>query len=245
MSNESLPSTRVLLTRIFNNLSTFPPSPPNPTTSTATAIPPATSPESYNNNHDHVADRPLLPPAAKPLLLTLHSLLPHCLLPALDLFDCGLIERWIPKGLDPTSPTTKNPLTWVYYITSKPASPISSESTNPFRSNTSSPSPNTYTYEVRPSIWHCTCANFTLYAFASAAEPATIHDSVEEQVDDKTTWIWGSQYLSPSHPSAIPVCKHLLAAVLAEQCPALFGAFVKEKRDVLKEEMAEKACWWD
>ena len=231
MSGEALPSTRVLLTRIFNHLSTFPPS-PTPT-------------ESHNHNYDHEPDRPLLPPTTKPLLLALHSLLPHCLLPALDLLDRGLVERWIPQDLDPISPTTTNPSTWVYYITSKPTLPITSESTNPFRSNTSSSTPSTYTYEVRPSIWHCTCANFTLYAFASAAEPATVRDNIEEQADDKTAWVWGSQYLSPSHPSAIPVCKHLLAAVLAEQCSALFGAFVKEKRNMSKEEIAGKACWWD
>ncbi|KAF8426626.1 hypothetical protein EV426DRAFT_442003 [Tirmania nivea] len=243
MSNETLPDTRALLTRIFNHLSTFPPSLQDPTTSATTTIPQTTSTKSLN--HDHEPDRPLLHPATKPLLLTLHSLLPHCLLPALDLLDRGLVERWIPQGLDPASPTITNPSTWVYYITSKPTLPISSEPTNPFRSNTSSSTPSTYTYEVRPSIWHCTCANFTLYAFASAAEPATIYNNAEEQVDDKTAWIWGSQYLSPSHPNAIPVCKHLLAAVMVEQCPALFGAFLKEKRDVSREEMAEKACWWD
>lgn len=230
MSREALPSTRVLLTRIFNHLSTFPPSPTTSATTTSTEP----------HVHGHEPQHPLLPPTAKPLLLTLHSLLPHCLLPALDLLDRGLVERWIPQGLDPTS---TNPSTaWVYYITSKPTLP---EPINPFRSGTSSSTPGIYTYEVRPSIWHCTCANFTLYAFASAAEPATVQNNVEQQVDGKTAWVWGSPYLSPSHPSAIPVCKHLLAAVLAEQCPALFGTFVRTKQDVPKEEMAEKACWWD
>ena len=70
-------------------------------------------------------------------------------------------------------------------------------------------------------------------------------------MDDNTStahvdnWIWGSAYLPPSHPGSIPICKHLLAAVLVERCPALFGTCMRERRDVSKEEMAEKACLWD
>jgi len=235
MSGEApLPSTRALLTHILNHLSTFPQDP----ITNATTNPATTSTESHDEpNH------PLLPPTTKSHLLALHSLLPHCLLPALDLLDRGLVERWIP--LDSNPPATTKPSSWVYYITSKPAPSISSEFTNPFHSSTST-TPSTYTYEARPSIWHCTCANFTLYALASAAEPATTYSNAAEgNIVDKTVWIWGSQHLSPYHPSTIPVCKHLLAAVLAEKCPALFGAFVKEKQGVLKGEMAEKACWWD
>ncbi|EPS37871.1 hypothetical protein H072_8377 [Dactylellina haptotyla CBS 200.50] len=43
--------------------------------------------------------------------------------------------------------------------------------------------------------------------------------------------------------SAIPVCKHLLAAALAEKCKALFGGYVVEQV-VTADEMIEKAVLW-
>lgn len=67
------------------------------------------------------------------------------------------------------------------------------------------------------------------------------HDSSATHVGN---WIWGSANLSPSHPGFIPVCKHLLAAVLVERCPAMFETRIKERRDVSREEMAEKVCMW-
>lgn len=224
-----LSSTRDLLTHILNHLATV--APPSTTT---------TSPTSTDINELPST----LPPTTKPLLLTLHSLLPHCLLPALDILDRGLVERWIPAS----SPTIAS--AWVYYITSKPAS-SASISTNPYRTNTvpSTSTSTTYIYEVRPSIWHCTCANFTLYASASSNETATLgekqHRSAVGCNEQGDAWLWGSSLLSPSHSSSIPICKHLLAAVLIEQCPALFGKSLREKKGVSREEMAEKACWWD
>src|SRR5258708_1044709 len=81
IDNSNLPSTRALLTNIITHLSTFHP-PTDFTTTTSSSGSP----------------RPLasLSIITKPPLLPLPSLPPHCLLPALDLIDRGLVERWIP-----------------------------------------------------------------------------------------------------------------------------------------------------
>ena len=53
-------------------------------------------------------------------------------------------------------------------------------------------------------------------------------------------WIFGGLSLGDDMP---PVCKHLLACVLAERCKGLFGGFVEE-RDVSVEEAAGWAAGW-
>ena len=53
-------------------------------------------------------------------------------------------------------------------------------------------------------------------------------------------WIFGGISLGDGMP---PVCKHLLACVLAERCKGLFGGFVEE-RDVSVEEAAGWAAGW-
>ncbi|KAK6505075.1 hypothetical protein TWF481_006998 [Arthrobotrys musiformis] len=68
---------------------------------------------------------------------------------------------------------------------------------------------------------------------------------------DKGTWYGGIYTLEPESTGkkkakkpVVPVCKHLLAAVLAERCQGLFGAYVVE-RVVTMEEMAEMAVLWE
>ncbi|KAK6345258.1 hypothetical protein TWF718_007183 [Orbilia javanica] len=68
---------------------------------------------------------------------------------------------------------------------------------------------------------------------------------------DKNNWYGGIHTLG-SEPtsrkgtkrSAVPICKHLLAAVLAEKCQGLFGGYIIEKV-VTTDKMAEMAVLWE
>ncbi|KAK6520574.1 hypothetical protein TWF506_000827 [Arthrobotrys conoides] len=75
--------------------------------------------------------------------------------------------------------------------------------------------------------------------------------SASDTVFDKNHW-YGGIYTLNSDPtskkkakkSVVPICKHLLAAVLAEKCQGLFGGYVVEKV-VTTDEMAEMAVLWE
>ena len=218
-------STRTLLTNLILTLSTFhplPPPPQNPTSTliSSTASTPTTTTPLITNT---------LPPTVKLYMLTLYALLPRDLLPALDLLDRGLVERYIPQNEASTSHT--------YYVRSIPPTP-----------KRRGGKPTSFVYEVRPGIWHCTCANFTF-----SIQPATpeLEDSASPLDDENDTedgegdWSWGSTHVRVGYSSPVPICKHLLAVVLAEQCPRLFGGHVNERTDVSAGEIAERACWWE
>ncbi|KAI5800252.1 hypothetical protein DFH27DRAFT_74611 [Peziza echinospora] len=236
-----LQTSRTLLTTLLHRLSTIPiPTPP----------PPQPHPHPQDSPHLHPPPPPL-PDSTKPLLLTLHSLLPHCLLPALDLLDRGLVERWTPSS--PSSSSSSPPeAAWVYYISSS-----SSSTTKPSGPSTSS---STTTHETRPYTWSCTCANFCIYAFFDdivhphhqSHQPHPTAPPPPHQVPpppqpappppNPKNWTWGGSTLLTPTPTHIPVCKHLLAAVLIEQCPSLFGKHVRERKGVGRAEMAAAAA---
>ncbi|KAJ6260562.1 hypothetical protein Dda_4788 [Drechslerella dactyloides] len=72
-----------------------------------------------------------------------------------------------------------------------------------------------------------------------------------DEVGDENVWyggvhtLYGTAAKSRGRKSGtVPVCKHLLAAVLAERCASLFGEYVIEKV-VSADEMAEMAVLWD
>ncbi|EWC46536.1 hypothetical protein DRE_04259 [Drechslerella stenobrocha 248] len=77
-------------------------------------------------------------------------------------------------------------------------------------------------------------------------------EDYQKAAQDGTGWYGGVHTLSHDagrRPGSkggggVPVCKHLLAAVLAERCSGLFGGYVVE-RVVSVEEMAEMAVLWD
>ncbi|KAH7392914.1 hypothetical protein BKA66DRAFT_411571 [Pyrenochaeta sp. MPI-SDFR-AT-0127] len=111
----------------------------------------------------------------------------------------------------------------------------------------------TTSYEVRLQAWNCSCP-----AFAFAAFPAVLPDppiqGYESPNEDKITsgqavdnaedgaWIFGGISLDKGMP---PVCKHLLACVLAERCSGLFGAFVEDKYVSVDEAAGWAAGWGD
>ncbi|RVD82547.1 uncharacterized protein DFL_006969 [Arthrobotrys flagrans] len=72
-----------------------------------------------------------------------------------------------------------------------------------------------------------------------------------DAVFDKNSWYGGIYTLDSESPSknktkksVVPICKHLLAAVLAERCQDLFGRYVIEKV-VTTDEMTEMAVLWE
>ena len=99
-------------------------------------------------------------------------------------------------------------------------------------------------YEVRIDAWNCSCASF---AFAAAcAEPEPDEEVAEGEMEwegkgGKEEWVWGGMMRGREAP---PVCKHLVACVLAEKCGGLFGGLVK-REVVSRGVLAEMAVVWD
>ena len=107
-------------------------------------------------------------------------------------------------------------------------------------------------YEVRLTAWNCSCPAFTLSAFTGAFEGVSMGEEAapregqemgkeERKLGRDSGWSFGGLGLG-SDGGLSPVCKHLLACVLAEQCPLLEGYV--ERRVVGKEEMAGWAAGW-
>ena len=99
------------------------------------------------------------------------------------------------------------------------------------------------TYQVRLLGWNCSCPAFAFAAFPAGRTFTPIPNGKPTHPawrnEDRTRnkgmeWIFGGLSLGDDMP---PVCKHLLACVLAERCKGLFGGFVEE-RDVSVEEAA-------
>ncbi|KAJ5710694.1 hypothetical protein N7488_004850 [Penicillium malachiteum] len=129
----------------------------------------------------------------KPLMLTIHSLFPNDLLPALDILDRGLVQRFIredrvdnpshsssqDQDQEMTNPSqtleeTKSPQPEdIFFVISASSAPLTMP---PGTSSPSTPG-NVPTktqaqtqeqvkgYEVRLHAWNCTCPTFTLSAF--------------------------------------------------------------------------------
>ncbi|KAA8909555.1 hypothetical protein FN846DRAFT_606174 [Sphaerosporella brunnea] len=202
----SLPTSRELLSGLISQLAKAEP--------TASPTPSSSASSSSASSQAGVrADQLLnsLPPHQQQSLLTLHCLLPHAFLPALDLLDRRLVTR--------VTPASENAKQCVYYVRS--ASPSGS------RFKTSS----TPRYEVRTSAWNCTCASFT-FAAINALPPSGGQEEM--------TALWGALSLGDGPP---PVCKHIIACVLAENCKMFERFLVEETAD--QKRMAELAVLWE
>ncbi|EFQ94841.1 hypothetical protein CFE70_007460 [Pyrenophora teres f. teres 0-1] len=106
-------------------------------------------------------------------------------------------------------------------------------------------------YEVRLQAWNCSCPAFAFAAFPATNNEVSVSsydtpnqadgsDSMDEARD--TDWIFGGISLGHGMP---PICKHLLACVLAERCTSLFGGFVEEKTVHVDEAAGWAAGWGD
>ncbi|KAL5121470.1 hypothetical protein ACEQ8H_000542 [Pleosporales sp. CAS-2024a] len=101
----------------------------------------------------------------------------------------------------------------------------------------------TSSYEVRLVAWNCSCPAFAFAAFPAVQHPEPAIptcDAAKETQDSQ--WSFGGVSLGESMS---PVCKHLLACVLAERCAGLFGNFVEEKVVGLEEAAGWAAGWGD
>ena len=101
-------------------------------------------------------------------------------------------------------------------------------------------------YEVRLQAWNCSCAAFAFAAFSGEWDGAEAFDVESGNHDegtrqgrkDRQEWQVGGVSLGED----VPICKHLLACVLAERVEGL-SAFVDEKV-VERGEIAGWAAGW-
>jgi hypothetical protein len=246
----TLPQSRAFITSLITSLNT------SPTSTTATST----------------SSNPLkqATPAEKSTLLTLHVLYPNELLAALDLLDRELVIKMIPHSPTKPPPTSEgsdiqmegtttesdNTATTattatssedkngirdkgydnaIYYVRSAQQTSSNSRFRDPVASSTH--------YEVRTSSWSCSCPAFTFAAF-----PVVSFDVEEEEGDGEIEaeaeeggneeWRVGGLSLGKD----VPMCKHLLACVLAERAGS-FRGYVKT-REVSIEELAGWAAGW-
>ena len=120
----------------------------------------------------------------------------------------------------------------VYYVRSAQQQTSNSRFRDPVAS--------TSHYEVRTSSWSCSCPAFTFSAFP--AKPLD-HEGEEDgdaviAGEEEEDWMVGGLSLGQD----VPMCKHLLACVLAER-GGMFGGYVKTK-EVSVEELAGWAAGW-
>ncbi|MCJ1276071.1 hypothetical protein MMC21_003876 [Puttea exsequens] len=244
-TSPQLPTSKAFLTSLFSSL------PRNAQTSLVTA---------------HPNEAPTLSSAAKPTLLTLHALFPTTLLPALDLLDRHLITRFI---LSDTSSNSREQRGGDAAEGARVESPRTEASKATFyvKSNAHSSSRSRCRdiadvhYEVRTQAWNCSCAAFAFAAFHSSS-PFTLRygsygsfhqtngsaEGDEDMLDmpdasetkqGGSDWKWGGLMLGEEE---VPLCKHLLACVLAEWWDVA-KAMVEDK-EVGREEMAGWAAGW-
>jgi hypothetical protein len=175
---------------------------------------------------------------AKSVMLTLHCMFPNELLLALDILDRRLVTQFA-TGKTTTTTTggeEDEDDDRVYFVRS--TSTLSTRGAG-------GPGP-PKTYEVRLGSWNCTCPAFTLSAFREVEESTLFPlagvmeedgEDDEDDQDERSCWFGGTLTRGPSKSSP-PMCKHLLACVLAGKCPSLFGQGVGETRDIAASEMA-------
>ena len=207
---------------------------------------------STSNNPTH-STNPLaeLPAEARNLFITLHCLFPAELLPALDLLDRRLVTA-LTRLCNPAAAAT-NAQPAVYYVRSARGGRRESErERHRAGERQRDRERESESYEVRLTAWNCSCPAFTLSAFTrafegvSAGEEAAREEGLEMgrekgKLGSDNGWSFGGLGLG-SDEGLSPVCKHLLACVLAEQCPLLQGCV--ERRVVGKEELAGWAAGW-
>jgi hypothetical protein len=160
------------------------------------------------------------------------------LLPALDVLDRRLVTRFrlaaAPSASEQAaaqdiSSNDGSTDTGVYFVRSAQQPSSHSRFTNPLATH----------YEVRPLAWNCSCPAFAFSAFPARDLPSP---PITAPKDAETDGEWSFGGLLLAH-AGVPVCKHLLACVLVERCPALFAEGVEEKV-VEREELAGWCAGW-
>jgi hypothetical protein len=224
----SLPSTRDLLTALISTIAT-------------------------STQHEQGSANPLsdASPNTKSALLTLHTLFPNDLLPALELLDRGLVTRFVlasdsnksPEQTEHTQthpsekPHTKRKQTIAYYVRTaqKPSS----------RSRAAQA---TTSYEVHLTVWSCSCPAFAFAAFPANLPSDGSVDSTTMGQDEAADGDWfretGWRFGGLTRGNDVPACKHLLACMITEKCRG-FARLVEEKEVGLEEVAGWAAGWGD
>ncbi|KAJ9227538.1 hypothetical protein DTO169E5_5549 [Paecilomyces variotii] len=244
-----------------------------PTTTTTTTWPSQSTQQAdiQNQNPFHSLQGSQLS-KVKSLMLTLHCLFPNELLLALDILDRKLVRRFVSSkqtedgdgnaaeytntsgsGDDreeiPDSQEEEEVDSLPEQQTSVRDEMFLVLSTSSTTSQSSRRVPEKY-YEVRLRAWNCTCPAFVLSAFRNLGNAVEEDVGVREDEDEEMNyyhgdhWLGGTLTRTMSGNSAPPMCKHLLACILATRCAGLFGNGLQERIDVSQTEMAGWAAGW-
>ena len=202
--------------------------------------------------------------SAKPIFTTLHFLFPHELLPALDLLDRKLVTQLMitrsaesdqgtavpPVPADSTTPAvaTQQPSLEIFYVQSASATASSSKTNTRYR-RVYNPT-GTY-YEVRLDAWNCTCPAFAYSAFGGALDLGHDQAGAEDGCDrmesemngNRPEWRFGGTITRDG--TGVPICKHILAAMLGKALPDLFGYGVEQKEITAVEAAGWGGGWGD
>jgi hypothetical protein len=180
---------------------------------------PATSPAQRGQN-------PLrdLNTETRNIFLTLYAQFEKEFLPALDLLDRGLVTRVHVQESNPddTNSQNKSSSKSIYLVRSAQQHHTRHGSID-----------HANHYEVRLEAWSCSCPAFTFSAFPAEVVPSPPPRAGSNMVfsPDEAQCIFGGV----TRGEDTPVCKHLLACVLVQNC-GMFAGFVEE-REVSVEEL--------
>jgi hypothetical protein len=118
---------------------------------------------------------------------------------------------------------------------------------NPISTSPQPPPPSTYFirsttspthYSTSLISWSCTCPSFIFSAFKSSSlldHASTISPATNGSTKDTSDWVFGGLGREREAPGEIPICKHLLALLLAEKVGSIFGSRVQERKVGLDE----------
>lgn len=136
-------------------------------------------------------------------------------------------------------PQPKRDQQYSYYVRSDHPPPVSSSNRSKKPLRRTPP-----TYSVRPTAWFCTCDAFVFAAFA-VPPPPVLGSELEAlelaRMMEACGWVWGGCMRGVRAP---PVCKHLVACVLAENCGEMFMPFVKRVELGVEEMVGVGAGVW-
>jgi len=246
MATPSLPAPRAVLTSLLDAIIRIPlqPFPQTDTTTTTAQQLPLKKEDGTEKKTSPPQPNALtrVPPSHRHLLITLHVLFPSLLLPALDLLDRGLVARLILETPTPTN-STEAPASF-YLVHSAQAT---SAGTSRRRQRSDGSGSKGKAYIVRLPAWNCTCAAFAFAAFPAAESGGwgvTGGEGMGVDVDvGPGETVAGLSFGgftfddSDGMGEGVPVCKHILACLLAERWSGPLGGYVVERR-VGREEMA-------
>ena len=204
----------------------------------------------------------------KPLMLTLHCLFPNDLLPALDILDRRLVQRFVRNDnpnaemaasdhdhqaeLDPSVSQNET-------LGTESIDQTQPEHTFFVMSASTAPPPGAHPstlptqelskrYEVRLHAWNCTCPTFILSTFRgirSRRQASTTTPGAEPPRDRRGIGFYPfGGTLTCATDRGSPICKHILASILFARCPGLFGGGGNGQCLVSKEELAGWCAGW-